>query len=500
MTLTLAELSRVVEELNESVRNANIQKVHQPAESAIVLQARVPGETHHIYLCAEYRQARVHLLALPPKNPPEPPAFCRSLRKHLIGSIIESAEIVSNDRVARFNCRLRRDDQMTKLSLILELIPGTENIILTREDDTIIAALRHVTLKDGRAIRPRHRYEPPAQVSAQDVERDAGQLAAQDRTDRFEETVREKKLATYSAAIEQAYAGTDEAARTAQLQRELESLLNKLQKKLRRRLEKIRGDYEATSHADRYQRMGEALKANLHAIPRGSKQIELPDPENPVNTLAVEIDPSIPPIQNMKNYFKRARKLRGGRKIIAERLADTESELEELSRLAERVGDAAGLAQLEQLSAELERRGIRRRQPGKREEVKSKPREFISADGQTILVGRNPRQNDELTLHASGNDYWLHVQHYPGSHVIIKMEKDKPLQKETLLDAAHLAMHFSKLRDASKAPIDYTRRQDVKKPRNSPPGRVTYSQQKTFMLVPDAKRLERLLKRSEKIM
>jgi len=194
----------------------------------------------------------------------------------------------------------------------------------------------------------------------------------------------------------------------------------------------------------------------------------------------------------MQRYFKRARKLRQGRTIIAQRLQEARDDTARLTELRKLIESAQTYDELLELRDRLPR-ASEQVSPRRREEARARPRQFTSADGLTILVGRNPMQNDDLTMHAAGNDLWLHVQHYAGSHVIVKMPKGKPLLKETLLDAAHLAMHFSKLKDAARAPVDYTLRKYVKKPRGAAPGFVTYSQQKTIMLVPDKRRLARLL-------
>ena len=484
MTLSLAELQRVTGELNERALGGFIQKIRQPSGRAVVLQVRVPGETHHIYLCADAGLARVHLLTVSPPNPPTPLQFCMVLRKHLLGGAIRSVELVSGDRVVKVGIEGKdKNGAAIRRSLVLELVPGFENIILLDENDTIIAAVQHAESKEGRRIAPREQYVSPPAIQA-------GPAAGEDR---FEEPLRAQKLATYSAAIELAYAAQDESVRSQGLQRQLSAALSKLDKRARRRLGKIEKDFEATGQSDVLRLKGELLKASLHLVRKGQTSAELEDTiGRSGGTITIELDPARSPQENMQRMFKRARKLKAGRAIIEGRLADTREEVAELAELKSELEIAGSLDALQRLREKMPRRAAigKRRRP---EEVRSKPRQFISADGQTILVGRSPRQNDELTRSALGNDMWLHVQHYTGSHVIIKMGKGKQLLKETLLDAAHLAMHFSKLRDARKAPIDYTFRKYVKKPRNAAPGYVTYSQQKTIMLVPDKKRLARVL-------
>jgi len=482
MTLTLTELQRVVAELNDCLAGGRIQKIHQPSDRAIVLQVRKPGRTHHVYLCADAQLARLHLTAAPPANPPEPPQFCKLLRKHLQGGVIKSVETRSADRIAAFNIENRdRNGVAVSRALILEIIPGFENIILLNEVGEIVGALQHAESRDGRRIAPHETWQPPPPVGE----------AAATGCDRFQQAVAEHRLASYSAAIEQAYSQQDDTVRTENLRRGMSAALGKLEKRTRRRLAKIEKDLEATNRCDELQHIGELLKANLHAEHKGTGHIELID-YTTGEPVTIELDPKLSLRENMQRYFKRARKLRQGRTIIAQRLQEARDDTARLTELRKLIESAQTYDELLELRDRLPR-ASEQVSPRRREEARARPRQFTSADGLTILVGRNPMQNDDLTMHAAGNDLWLHVQHYAGSHVIVKMPKGKPLLKETLLDAAHLAMHFSKLKDAARAPVDYTLRKYVKKPRGAAPGFVTYSQQKTIMLVPDKRRLARLL-------
>jgi len=488
MTLTLAEMQRVVAELNDTVKGAHIQKIHQPGDKTVVLQVRVPGATHQVSICADRSLARIHLLSQPLKNPPSPPQFCMVLRKHLVPSRIDSIELLSHDRVVRISLEAGKDGGTIMRSLILEAIPGCENIILADEQNRIIEALEHAAFRDGRQISPHRPYSPPPAV----------EHGAQAMDDRFEQPLREQHLPTYSAAIEQAYGKAGAEQKSADLVRDVSTVLARNEKRMKRRLEKIEADFEATNNSDLIALKGELLKANLDNLKRGMDKVALPNTISGTNELIeIELDATLPPLENMKRYFKRARKLRDGRAIISARMGETRAALARITRTRERLKEASTLDELQQIAKEVlssARRAVRG-EPAP--QVRLEPRRFVSADGMIILVGRNPAQNDDITLHAHGNDYWLHVQSYPGSHVIIKLDKDKPLMKETLLDAAHLAMYFSKLRDSSKALIDYTQRKNVRKPKGMPPGKVIYSQHKTMMLLPDKHRLDRLLKKHE---
>jgi predicted ribosome quality control (RQC) complex YloA/Tae2 family protein len=139
-----------------------------------------------------------------------------------------------------------------------------------------------------------------------------------------------------------------------------------------------------------------------------------------------------------------------------------------------------------------------RPQPSARRKERDEPlppyRSFRSLSGASILVGRGADQNDQLTLRvAKGNDLWLHARGITGAHVVVRLDKGKGADQDTLLDAAHLALHFSDARGAPQADVAYTRAKHVKKAKGAAPGAVTYSQEKVILLRVEPARMERLL-------
>ena len=122
-------------------------------------------------------------------------------------------------------------------------------------------------------------------------------------------------------------------------------------------------------------------------------------------------------------------------------------------------------------------------------------RRFVSIEGYEILCGKSNEQNDRLSLRtARGNDIWLHIgRGHAGSHVVVKLPKGKSASLETLLDAATIAVHFSKARGAAKTEVIYTQAKHVRKPKGAPAGAVVPHQTKTLGVRLDEARLQRLL-------
>lgn len=87
---------------------------------------------------------------------------------------------------------------------------------------------------------------------------------------------------------------------------------------------------------------------------------------------------------------------------------------------------------------------------------------FKSSDGFDIYVGKNNLQNDYLTTKfAIGSDIWMHVKNIPGSHVIIK-SKNGVVSDTSLIEGALLAAYYSKAKNSSNVPVDYTEKRTSK--------------------------------------
>jgi predicted ribosome quality control (RQC) complex YloA/Tae2 family protein len=117
---------------------------------------------------------------------------------------------------------------------------------------------------------------------------------------------------------------------------------------------------------------------------------------------------------------------------------------------------------------------------------------YESSDGYSILVGKNNKQNDYLTNRVAGRDeLWFHTKDIPGSHVVIR---DTNPSEEAIREAAHLAAYFSKAKQSSSVPVDYTKVRHVKKPSGSKPGFVIYEQQQTVFVTPSEELVLKLRK------
>lgn len=282
-------------------------------------------------------------------------------------------------------------------------------------------------------------------------------------------------------------------------------------KRVEKKLEKLGEELADCARAQDYLECGELIKAHIGLIPRRAEQVELPDLYHPGQTRIVELDPMLKPMDNARKYFKKQHKLQAGEAIIAEQINLGRVELEGLLRISDKyrmweenadpalppadelVREAAGLKiHIEGLEPVKTPQEVKHAAP-------SGVRVFTSHDGFTIYVGKNAQDNDNLSIRiARGNDWWLHVAHLQGSHVVVRgdgrLRGEDPLPQETLLDAAHLAAYFSKARNATRPEIHYCQAKNIRKAKGSPAGQVIVNNGKTLALRVEENRLKRLLK------
>ena len=295
------------------------------------------------------------------------------------------------------------------------------------------------------------------------------------------DTGREEPCKTLSHAMDLYYSARDAKDRLSQKSASMIRTLKGQAERCTRKLAMQEEELASAERMDEYRRMGEAIHANLYLLKKGMAEAALPDWNDPEGgTITVPLDIRLTPAQNAQKYFKKYQKARSARETAAVQRDKTLEELDYLESMLSDAENCTGESELEEIRRELIRTGYMKRVTSRRQQRQlpaSKPYCYRSADGIEILVGKNSLQNDRLTQAAAGNETWLHAKDMPGSHVIVRTEGEVPL--ETLKQAALLAAWYSKGRNSSTVPVDYTLRKYVKKPSGAAPGKVIYTHQKT---------------------
>ena len=232
---------------------------------------------------------------------------------------------------------------------------------------------------------------------------------------------------------------------------------------------------------------GELLTANLHSLKSGTDTAAVDNYyADPVERIAIPLDRQLTPGENAQRYYKKYQKLKAARDMAIVQREQTLSELNYLEGQLDNLTKCTAENELSELIEELKEQGYIKRDKGGKKKMKlaaSKPMHFVSSTGADIYVGKNNRQNDELTLRfASPNDIWMHTKNIPGSHVIVKGASEQ--DTATMTEAALLAAYYSRARGSENVAVDYTPRKYVKKPAGAKPGMVIYTTNKTAYVTP----------------
>jgi predicted ribosome quality control (RQC) complex YloA/Tae2 family protein len=279
-------------------------------------------------------------------------------------------------------------------------------------------------------------------------------------------------------------------AKSADLQKIINNNIDRCDKKIKILTETLK----ECDTKDSYKLQGELLTANIYSLKKGDKVATVINyySENS-HYIEIKLDENKTPSENIQYYYKKYNKFKKSEEMALIQTALTENELQYLHSVLTNILNVESYNEIEDIRDELIETGyitFKKSSKGKKAKP-TKPMHFISSDGTDIFVGRNNIQNDFLTLKfANKNDIWLHTKDIPGSHVIIKNTGN--ISEDTLLEAGNLAAFFSKSKNSSSVPVDYTEVKNVRKPSGAKPGMVIYSTNKTIYLTPKESTLKKL--------
>jgi predicted ribosome quality control (RQC) complex YloA/Tae2 family protein len=348
--------------------------------------------------------------------------------------------------------------------------------------------------------------------------------------------LRSEPCPSVSAMIEKYYgekeSGNRMAQKSADLRQKIKSGLDKLYLKKQR----LREDLKKAERADTYRLKGELITSNIYRLKHGMKEAELEDysalsqpageptgtelaPQSPghnthpehntppdhtdhnatpsageelaISTIKIALDPLLSPSQNAQRYFKKYAKAKTAMKELAKQLDITERDISFLESYSVFLSDAVDASDLDSIREELSELGYMKHGGKNAKAKRSVKKEYLryeSASGQAIYVGRNNRENDELTLKkAKPDDLWLHTKDIPGSHVILARDRAlaSGFDDESVRTAACIAAHYSKARQSESVPVDYCLVKYVKKPSGAKPGMVIFTHNKTLYVTPE---------------
>ena len=294
---------------------------------------------------------------------------------------------------------------------------------------------------------------------------------------------------SFGAMLDQFYTVRDRKDAMRQKSQSVRKTVQNLCTRLKKKLAIQEKELEATYDRERLRQLGDIVTANIHRIVKGQTTVECEDfyDEN-MALIQVPISPILSPQQNAAKFYKDYAKLKNAEKELTKQIELGETELYYLNSVLEELNRAQTDAELEEIKRELQEGGYIRADAGKKKVKAAKlaPMRFESTDGYPIYVGRNNRQNEELTFKlARKDDIWCHASKVHGSHVIISCGGTTP-PDDTITQAAQLAAYYSETTGGQNIPVDVTPVKQVKKIPGGKLGMVIYHSYKTVIANPYA--------------
>ena len=292
---------------------------------------------------------------------------------------------------------------------------------------------------------------------------------------------------SFSGLLDSFYTLRDRKDTLRQKSQAVRKTVTNLCQRLTRKLAVQEKELTATYDRERLRQFGDIVTANIHRITKGQTLLQAEDfYDEDMKIVDIPLSPILSPQQNAAKFYKDYARMKTAERELTRQMTIAREELEYLRSVLDELNRAGTEQELEEIKQELQAGGYIKADSGKKRIKQSKlpPMRFESTDGYPIYVGRNNRQNDELTFKlARKDDIWLHASKVHGSHVIISCGGTTP-PDDTVTQAAQLAAYYSETTAGQNIPVDATTVKQVKKVPSGKPGMVIYHTYRTVIVNP----------------
>ena len=304
---------------------------------------------------------------------------------------------------------------------------------------------------------------------------------------------------SFSKLLDDYYAAKEAQERVKQRGQDFIRSVTQARNRTAKKIANQEEDLRNAENREQMRRFGDIITTNFYQMRKGQTVLRAQNYYDPdCAEVEIPLDPLLTPQQNAARYYRDYKKAQKAEEMLTIQLEKNRKELDYLDSVLQTIGLSEGDRDLQEIRQELMDNGYLKQHKrkmtakGKQKIVRSKPMEFRSSAGLTILVGKNNTQNDRLTMKdADKRDIWLHTQKIHGSHVILKTNGAEP-DDQSLTEAAMLAAYFSQARDSAQVPVDYTPVKVVKKPAGAKPGFVIYNTYNTMYVTPSEEIVKKL--------
>lgn len=539
-------MHQVKNSLIDTIKGGRINKIYQISKYELLFQVRANRKNYQLLISSHPMYARVQLTSLSYPTPESPNPLTMLYRKLLEGGYIKEIEQVDLDRIFKitFSCHNELGDYIEYI-LYIEVMGKHSNIILVGQNNKIIDCIKHISpsMNSERFLQPGALYQLPPMVEKLNpfthefvydtqltkIYQGMSPILSKeilyriDQNESFSDIMKQIENSydlyitkvndkEYFHVIElthlqgkttkySLFDGLDthfnEIDQKERIKQQTSNLLKFIQNEYHKnvtKLKKLQATLDDSHNSDDYRIKGDLLYASLHLIQKGMTHVEV-DNYYDNTKLDITLDPKLDPKANAQKYYQKYQKAKNSINVLLEQIDLTEKEIDYFDSLMTAMSQASYYDALE-IKEELENEGYLKKKKQKNTIRKKKLPQFqkyLTKDGIEIDIGKNNLQNDYLTFkYAHRYDMWFHAKDMPGSHVIVKAQD---LDEYTIRLAAKIAAYYSKGKNSSSVPVNYTLVKTLKKPAGSKPGKVILDSYKTIYIDPDEEFLKEITKK-----
>ncbi len=469
ITFDSLTLKAWLEENQEYLKGARIQKIQQPTRRDFVFSIRKGGETKKLYI--NINPQCYHVCFMNKENeakrlieiPQKPPMFCMLLRKYLENAVISKVEQPPYERILEFYIETFNElSEKIYLCLAIELMGKHSNVILYSYDTNMIIGCAHNVgaekSKEREMAGGLPYIYPPGRPKSWYSNENSLSVECDD----------------FNSKIDDYYAECIHNDKFKKIQDTYKQLITRRLKKDENSLKKMMYRLEKEFNADKYRLYGDLIMANLYNLKDYSKFVKVYDYENNKD-ITIELDETRTLKDNANKFYKLYNKGKTSVEKLTELTDNLRNSINYYEQILYSLEIASSVEDLFEITSEIETE--KEKKSVKKSAVE--PLE-LNIDGCKVFVGRNNRQNDYIVSKLSRDeDIWLHTKDCAGSHVLLRC--DNP-SDELILKCAELAKEYSKGKNSSKVGVIYTKRKYLKKPPAANLGYVTYKNEREIIL------------------
>lgn len=508
MSLNCNEINLVLSELNLS--GSFIQDIVQPGFDTIAFYTYGKNGAKTVLVCTAQNSCRINETRRKIEKNAKPLRFMEILKSRIKGSRIDECYQIGLMRIVLL-CLSHAEE---KFNLYIRLWSNAANVILCDENNVILDTMfrrpqkgevtgktfvlpeekpfsesKQNSVSEKNAISEINKASESESATSTESARNSSlqKWPVRDFAELTEEYLKNHpnvKSLSFNEKVDLWYGENAQNLSRKSLLVQAEKWYTQTKLRMEDALNRLENKKREFENAESLKHEGDLVLSNAHLWDGKSNFLECEDYESG-KTVRLLMDKNKSPQENAALYYEKYKKSLSGMEGVLHDIEISKMRLEKLEKQYAEIVNEKNPVKIEQL--------LRRNTTPKQQQKKTHPGLDYTVNGWYILVGRDANENDELLRHhVRGSDMWLHVRDFPGGYVFIKNRPGKTVPLDILLDAANLAVYYSKARNAGKTDLYYTQVKYLRRAKNGPKGLVLPTHEKNLCITPDKKRLEKL--------